>query len=105
RVAAADELVGPPGVRDRLRETLKPVGDLERLVSRAAQGHSSARELVALRHSLEAIPAVQEALAACSALVTRELAGEVTAAPALADLLARALVDDPPTSPRDGVVR
>ncbi|TMD95551.1 MAG: hypothetical protein E6I72_10740 [Chloroflexi bacterium] len=105
RLAAVDELVGAPGVRDRLRETLKPVGDLERLVSRAAQGHSSARELVALRHSLEAIPAVQEALAVCSALVTRELAGEVSAAPALADLLARALVDDPPTSPRDGVVR
>ena len=93
RLAAVDELVGTPAVRDRLREALKPVGDLERLVSRAAQGHSSARELVALRHSLEAIPAVQEALADCSALVTRELAGEVNAAPALADLLARALVD------------
>jgi DNA mismatch repair protein MutS len=83
---------------------LKPVGDLERLVSRSAQGHATARELVGLRRSLEAVPAVQEALSACSALVTRELAGQVSAAPELVDILARALVEDPPLNARDGGV-
>src|SRR5260370_3999009 len=62
RLAAVDELVSAPGLRDSLQSALKPIGDLERLVSRAAQGHATARELVALRRSLEAIPAVQEAL-------------------------------------------
>lgn len=102
RLASVDELVGAPALRDRLQATLKPIGDLERLVSRAAQGHASARELVALRHSLEAIPALQEALGGCSALVARELAGEVNAAPELAARLAGALVDDPPSSSREG---
>jgi DNA mismatch repair protein MutS len=104
RLAAVDELVNDPGLRDRLHGVLKPVGDLERLVSRAAQGHATARELVGLRRSLEAIPAVVEALGACSALVTRELAGRITAAPELADTLARALVEDPPTTIREGGV-
>ena len=71
RLAAVDELVTAPPQRDLLQAALKPVGDLERLVSRAAQGHASARELVGLRRSLEAIPAVQEALGGCSAVVTR----------------------------------
>src|SRR5207245_5693312 len=100
RLAAVDELVDAPALQDRLRDVLKPVGDLERLVTRAAQGHATARELVGLRRSLEAIPAVQEALSACSALVTRELAVQVLAAPGLMDTLARALVEDPPFNPR-----
>ena len=104
RLAAVDELVSAPGLRDRLQAALKPVGDLERLVSRAVQGHASARELVGLRRSLAAIPDVQEALSACSALVTRDLAGEVSAAPELAGTLARALVEDPPSSIREGGV-
>jgi len=104
RLAAVDELVDAPALQDRLRDVLKPVGDLERLVTRAAQGHATARELVGLRRSLEAIPAVQEALAPCSALVTRELAGHVSTAPELASTLARALVEDPPPTLRQGGV-
>ena len=104
RLAAVDELVSSAPQRDVLQVALKPVGDLERLVSRSAQGHATARELVGLRRSLEAVPAVQEALSACSALVTRELAGQVSAAPELVDILARALVEDPPLNARDGGV-
>ncbi|TME14838.1 MAG: DNA mismatch repair protein MutS [Chloroflexi bacterium] len=104
RLAAVDELVSSAPQRDLLQVALKPVGDLERLVARSAQGHATARELVGLRRSLEAVPAVQEALSACSALVTRELAGQVSAAPELVDILARALVEDPPLNARDGGV-
>src|SRR5690242_9907774 len=102
RLAAIDELVGAPALRDRLENALKPVGDLERLAARVAQGHATPRELVALRRSLEAVPAVQDAMGACEALVTRELTGEVGASPELTATLARALVDDPPLSARDG---
>jgi DNA mismatch repair protein MutS len=100
RLGAVDELASSPTLRDRLALALKEVGDLERLVARAAQGRASARELVALRRSLEAIPGVQEALIGCKALAVRELAGEVSPAPELAEELAQALVEDPP-----GVVR
>jgi DNA mismatch repair protein MutS len=104
RLAAVAELAGSPDMRDRLHAVLRPVGDLERLLARASQGHASARELVILRRSLEAIPAVEGALADCTALVTRQLAGEVTGAPELAELLARALVEDPPVTFREGGV-
>jgi len=102
RLGAVDELASSPTLRDRLALALKEVGDLERLVARAAQGRASARELVALRRSLEAIPGVQEALAGCKALAVRELAGEVSPAPELAGELARALVEDPPGMVRAG---
>jgi DNA mismatch repair protein MutS len=102
RLGAVDELVSSPTLRESLARALKEVGDLERLVSRASQGRSNARELVALRRSLEGIPAVQESLTACNALAARSLAAEITDAPDLAAELARALVDDPPAVARSG---
>jgi DNA mismatch repair protein MutS len=102
RLGAVDELASSPTLREGLARALKEVGDLERLVSRAAQGRSNARELVALRRSLEAIPAVQETLAACSALAVRGLAAEISEAPELAAALTKALVEDPPVVARSG---
>jgi DNA mismatch repair protein MutS len=102
RLGAVDELVSSATLRDRLGVVLKEVGDLERMVSRAALGRANARELVALRHSVEAIPAVQEALAACKALAVRELAADISSAPELAAELGDALVDDPPPVARVG---
>jgi DNA mismatch repair protein MutS len=102
RLGAVAELASSADLREALAGALKPVGDLERLTSRAAQGHASARELVALRRALEAIPALQAAVAGCQALVVRELAGQVSAVPGLAGKLAGALVEDPPAVAREG---
>jgi DNA mismatch repair protein MutS len=102
RLSAVDELVAAPTLQDRLASALKDVGDLERLVSRAAQGRAGARDLVALRRSLEAVPAVHDAAGACEALAIRELAAQIAAAPELASQLMHALIDDPPVHARDG---
>ena len=102
RLSAVDELSSSATVQEKLALALKDVGDLERLVARAAQGHAGARELVALRRSLEAIPAVRDVAGACEALGIRELATEMADAPELASELARALVEDPPPHSRDG---
>jgi DNA mismatch repair protein MutS len=102
RLGAVAELASAADLRESLGVALKPVGDLERLASRAAQGHANARELVALRRSLEAIPALREKLGACEALVIRELTGQISGAPELAATLARALVEDPPAVAREG---
>ncbi|HYT13617.1 MAG TPA: DNA mismatch repair protein MutS [Candidatus Nitrosopolaris sp.] len=102
RLGAVDELVSAPTLQEGLAAALKDMGDLERLVARAAQGHATARELVALRRSLDAIPPVREAAKACEALATRELTTQIATSPELASELARALVDDPPGHARDG---
>jgi DNA mismatch repair protein MutS len=100
RLGAVSELTsrGRPGLRAALRE----VGDLERLVSRSAQGLASPRELVALRRSLEALPGVVEASTGVESLLVRELAAAVRPDPGLAAELARALVEDPPALMREG---
>ena len=102
RLGAVAELESNATQRHEIDSALKHVGDLERLVARAVQGRSGARELVALRMSLEAVPAVQSTVAVCTALAIRERASELSPSEPLRDVLSRALVDAPPTT-RDGI--
>jgi DNA mismatch repair protein MutS len=99
RLAAVAELVQGSGP---LRSALRQLGDLERLVSRAARGLAPPRELVALRRSLERVPEIAEAAAGASSLLLRQLATTVRPDPEVADELGRALVEDPPAHMRDG---
>ncbi len=101
RLAAVEELVIEAGLRSRLREALRAVGDLERLATRAAQALSSPRELVALRLAMEALPGIPAALGPADALELRRLTSGLGDVPDPARELARALVDDPPASPRE----
>lgn len=100
RLGAVSEL--SHGDRTALRTALREVGDLERLVGRAAQGLASPRELVALRRSLEALPAVAAACATAASLLLRQLAAVIKPDRALAEELASALAEDPPAVMRDG---
>jgi DNA mismatch repair protein MutS len=88
--------------RSRLQRALRAVGDLERLVSRSAQGLASPRELVALRNALEALPEVASASSQATSLHLRQLSGAIRPDAELAGVLARALVEDPPAVMREG---
>ena len=56
RQDAVEEAKHNPRVRRNIRDLLKSIYDLERLVSKIAMGHSNARDLVALKRSLYGLP-------------------------------------------------
>src|SRR5437867_345420 len=62
RLDAVAVLVGDDRGRDRLREALDGVRDLERLAGRAALGRATAREMGALRDSILRLPDVAGAI-------------------------------------------
>ena len=62
RLDAVDVLVADGRGRDRVREALDGVRDLERLAGRAALGRATPRELGALRDSIHRLPDVRAAL-------------------------------------------
>ena len=110
---AVELLVDEPIPRGKLRQSLDLTFDLERLAARLAAGRATPRDLVALGRTLGVVPAVAEildqALAAAAASATALLEssrGRLHPHRELADLLARALVDDPPpASTEGGVIR
>ena len=102
RQEAIGALVEDPAAREALGRRLRGVGDLERLTSRAALGQAHARDLVALRGFLHALPALCDSLGALAAPLFATLAEDVAGPPALAKLLDEALEDEPPLALREG---
>jgi DNA mismatch repair protein MutS len=106
RLDAVEVLAGDARGRDRLREALDGVRDLERLAGRAALGRATPRELGALRDSLLRLPDVRAALdgleARGRAALLEEAADRFDLLGDLGDELARALVDRPPAQAPDG---
>ncbi|MBB3183791.1 DNA mismatch repair protein MutS [Halomonas fontilapidosi] len=88
-----------------LRESLKAIGDVERILARVALYSARPRDLARLRDALLALPDLQAALEPYGEGSTLdELRRHIHPFPALADTLTRALVENPPVVIRDGGV-
>lgn len=102
RLDAVEALAFRSTERVRLREALKGVHDVERLVSRAALGTAGPRDLVALRQSMAVVPRLRQLLEPFEAPRLVSLRGSLDELPDLCDALERTLVDEPPAAARDG---
>jgi len=102
RLDAVEEFAFRATERGRLRDTLRAVHDLERLVARVALGTAGPRDLVSLRQSLAAIPRVRLVLEPMAAPLVTSLIGELDDLADVRDALATALIEEPPALARDG---
>jgi len=99
-----EEFANDSLLRGDIRDALRAVADIERLTARVCSGAANARDLVALRLSLEQMDVAAAALSRLHRDTT--LASDVTliaGSPAeLRDLLGRSIADEPPILLRDG---
>ncbi|WP_373387414.1 DNA mismatch repair protein MutS [Pseudomonas alcaligenes] len=87
-----------------LQPQLKDIGDVERILARIGLRNARPRDLARLRDALAALPQLQGAMAELDAPHLAELAVNIRTYPELADLLQRAIIDNPPAVIRDGGV-
>ena len=112
------DLLQEPDLLAAIRTELKSIRDIERAAGRLSQASGNARDLVALKTSLEQIPnlkgELQKLLDRLAFGVTRvnerteleslaqRLQNQIYEMPALAEKLAKAVVDDPPLALKEG---
>jgi DNA mismatch repair protein MutS len=91
------------------RAQLAGVRDLERTLGRLSVGSGNARDLVVLRAALEQLPAIKRTLQGVGASAPKtdtsllfNLEAQLTEAPALVEVIARAIVDEPPLATKEG---
>ncbi len=89
---------------DLFRQELKHIGDLERILSRVALMSARPRDLLHLGRSLNTLPALQTLLAQHPVAKFQTLSDKISTFPELAQLLDRAIIDNPPILIRDGGV-
>ena len=102
RHGAVGDLVDQPLVRLDLRQALAGVYDLERLSARIAMANANAKDLVALRSSLEKLPALRDVLERLEAPLLAELLAAIDPLEDVLSLVGAAIVDDPPFVLREG---
>ena len=104
RQDAVAEAYERPELRDALRGALGGVSDLERLAGKLGTARVAPRDLGGLRRSLERLPAIRAAGGDATSTLLRTLAADLDCLEDVADLLDRALADDPPAALQDGGV-
>jgi len=102
RLDAVEELAFQTLARGRLREALKRVQDLDRLVGRITLGTASPRDLVSLAASIRALPAAVAALDESQAPLLRREQKDVDPPLDAAAEIEQRLVDSPPASLKEG---
>ncbi len=122
RQDAVDILIEQPAALEQFRAQLANVRDLERTIGRLSSGSGNARDLVALRMALEQLPALKRILDGVGTgkpsynllpggvdkledaprSLIENLGSQVSEEPDLVELLARAVVDDPPLAVKEG---
>jgi DNA mismatch repair protein MutS len=104
RLDAVEDFAFRSTERAKVRDLLKGMHDLERLVARASLGTATPRDLVALRQSLSLLPKLRHIVAPLQAPLVLSLLAELDDLADLRDLIERTLVDEPPAVARDGGV-
>ena len=102
RLDAVEELVGQSALAADLRERLKNIYDLERLLARVTTGRASPRDLSYVGRTLRGLPALKAKLAERKSGLLCQLEGQLDLCPELRAKLDAGLEDDCPLSSRDG---
>lgn len=103
RLDAIEDLLAK-NTLDNFKQLLKPVGDIERILSRVALYSARPRDLLHLGRTLNQLPDLTQQLLAQNSDLLHQLAQRLQTYPTLADTLAKAICENPPMLMRDGGV-
>lgn len=104
RLDVVDELLRQRDMRESLRDILKSVGDLERLVGKVAVQRVSPREMNQLRNALEAIAPLKAQCCASADATLQEIGRQLDPCEEIRDRISREIVDDAPVALSRGEV-
>jgi DNA mismatch repair protein MutS len=105
RHAAVEDAKDNLQIRQSIREHLKSVHDLERVGSKIVMGHANARDMIALKRSLFAVPQIQKILSALQANLF-QWNENLNPLYELAEIIEKAIREDaPPTINEGGIIK
>lgn len=102
RLDAVEELHQDLFLREEIKEVLESIHDFERIMGRVVYQTANARDLVMLKQSAEHLPKLKRILDRCKTPYLRELHDTLDPLENIYDLIAQAIVEEPPFSVREG---
>lgn len=102
RQNAIGELADNPIKRDKIRNSLAGISDIERLTSRIAYGTANAKELKALQNTLKRLPEIKAEVSENASALLKDIEKNIDLLSDVEDLIDKAIVDEPPFTLREG---
>ncbi|MBE6722300.1 MAG: DNA mismatch repair protein MutS [Ruminococcaceae bacterium] len=102
RLNAVEELTGDAVLRDEIVEELSGIHDLERVMSRVVYGSANGRELRSLESTARRLPPLRSAIKGVQSQLLCSILENIDPLSDIADLVDRAIVEEPPFSLREG---
>lgn len=96
RLDVVENFFREPDLKRLLEEQLQLIGDLERIISKAAVGRINPREVVQLKVALTAIEPIKEAFIAADNQSLRQMGEKLDSCTEIRDRIAREIMPDPP---------
>ena len=93
-----------PEYKELIEEQLHEIGDLERIISKAAVGRISPREVVQLKIALQAIEPIKNACLNADNESLRRIGENLNPCASIRDKIAKEIVNNPPIALNKGVV-
>jgi len=106
RLDVVENFFREPELNELLEEQLSLIGDLERIISKAAVGRITPREVVQLKIALSAIEPIRDAFLASDNINLKEIGEKLNPCPLIRDRIEKEIVSDPPTLlNKGGIIR
>lgn len=102
RLDAVEELKVNLLAREDLKELLRQVYDLERLIARISYGNANGRDLISLKLSFEVLPEIRKILSNLSTSRLKNILDHIDPLEEVRNLIDQAIVDEPPLTIKEG---
>ena len=102
RLDAVQALFTDAIVRDELREYLRSIYDLERLLGKVSYRTANPRDFLALQSSLSMLPHIRTVMEELKPKALVKIREEIDDLQDISELIARSIVEEPPLSIREG---
>lgn len=104
RLHVVDTLIRDADIREKLAQNIKIIGDLERLITKAAVGRINPREMQQLRRSLLAVEEVRLICNANDSDALKQLGERINSCIPLTERIGREITEEPPAKIEKGGV-
>ena len=102
RLDMVEYLTNNPFTLNEVKDKLKEIYDIERIVSRISNGNSNGRDLVSLRQSIKEIPKIKDILTQTDLEHFIKLQNEMDSLKDIFQILEESILDNPPLTIKEG---
>jgi len=102
RLEGVEELYNNAYFNEDLRDLLKEIYDIERIVGKISNKNVNAKDLISLKCSLEKLPGIKKHLSDATSAILKEWHKDLDELTDIKDLLSKAILDDPSINIKEG---